>query len=458
MSTSSGLGSFRDPSGHVYMRDGVLYRQVNHCYQEHYKALMDSGLYETLTSRKMLVPHEEVDLAHAESTDAYKVLRPERIPFISYPYEWCFSELKDAALLTLQIQKQALDVGMWLKDASAYNVQFLKGHPVFVDTLSLSLYQEGHPWVAYRQFCQHFVAPLALMRYCDVSLSQLYRVFIDGVPLHLASRILGIKTYTSISLLMHIGLHARTQKRFEGASSKAVEEARLSRRSMLGLIDGLETWIKKLEWKPGGTEWADYYSDTNYSDEGFQHKRQLVREFVTLAHPKTVWDLGANTGTFSRIAQETGAHVVAFDVDPSAVEKNYRNTKAADETSLLPLVLDLSNPSNRTGWAESERMSLSDRGPADMAMALALIHHLAITYGVPLAGVAAYLKDLCLNLIIEFVPKSDSQVQRLLDTREDVFCDYHKDAFEKAFEQWFEIKRATPVEGTERTLYLMERR
>src|SRR6185503_16964008 len=197
--------SFRDPSGFLFSRGGVLYRQVNRKYEQEYARLMESGLYEKLVKAGLLIPHLEVDEAPAESevtrAFAYKIIQPERAPFISYPYEWSFGQLKDAALATLSIQRRALKVGMSLKDASAYNIQFVRGKPTLIDTLSFEIYKEGQPWVAYRQSCQHFLAPLALMALKDVRLNQLLRVYIDGVPLDLASGLLPAKTRLNFGLL-----------------------------------------------------------------------------------------------------------------------------------------------------------------------------------------------------------------------------------------------------------------
>ena len=266
---------------------------------------------------------------------AYKVIKPDQIAFVSYPYEWSFSQLKDAALTTLDIQKKALEFGMSLKDCSVYNIQFIKGKPVFIDTLSFERYREGSPWVAYRQFCQHFLAPLALMSHRDVRLGQLFRSHLDGIPLDLASKLLPRRTRFSFSLLSHIHLHARTQTRY---ADKQIDTKRpkLSRLGFTGIINSLESGVKRLKWNPGGTEWGDYYQDTNYSAEAFQHKKQVVAEFLDAIRPGSVWDLGANTGIFSRIASDKGIPTISFDIDPAAVEKNYLECRRRNETSHSP--------------------------------------------------------------------------------------------------------------------------
>ena len=450
--------SFRDPSGFIFTRGGVLFRQVNDVYRAHYEQFLASGLYNALVERGWLVEHEETDEPAADDQHAYKVLRPRQIDFISYPYEWAFSQLQDAALLTLDVQLLALEHDLSLKDATAYNVQFDASKALLIDTLSFEPYQEGRPWVAYRQFCQHFLAPLALMAHTDIRLNQLLRTYIDGVPLDLASRLLPGKTRWQPGLGMHIHLHARTQRAYsstEGTQPKRT--VKVSRIGLTALLQSLRRLVAKLKWEPTGTEWGDYYQATNYTDSAFEHKQRLVAEYLQMVQPRQVWDLGANTGVFSRIASHCGAATIAFDIDPAAVESNYRAVKRDGGAQPLPLLLDLTNPSPGLGWAGAERDSLQSRGPVDCAMALALIHHLAISNNVPLSKVAEYLASLCDHLVIEFVPKSDSQVRRLLSTREDIFDEYVQSGFEAAFSRYFHTVRAESVQGTERTLYLMKK-
>lgn len=451
--------SFRDPSGFLFTEGGTLFRQVNHVYAENYDHLMESGLYAKLVKAGLLIQHQEVEQAPGEKEAAYKILQPELVPFISYPYEWSFGQYKDAALATLSIQKRALKAGMSLKDASAYNIQFLHGKPILIDTLSFEVYQAGQPWVAYKQFCQHFLAPLALMALKDVRLSQLMRVYIDGIPLDLASKLLPFGSRLQFGLLTHIHVHAGAQKRFADAEVDGVKSrGSMSEQSMLGLIESLQATVKKLEWKTGGTEWGNYYEITNYSEAAFEHKKEIVASWVTRVNPTLVWDLGANNGQFSRIASAAGIYTISSDIDPAAVEQNYRRVRQEKEGNLLPLVLDLTNPSPALGWANREREAFDQRGPADMIFALALVHHLAISNNVPLLRVAEYFAGLGRWLVVEFVPKSDSQVQKLLRNREDIFDHYTKEGFEQAFDAYYWLRETIPVSDSERTLYLYQKR
>ncbi len=447
--------SFRDPSGFLFSRDGILYRQVNRRYRSDYDLLKESGLYRELTGAGELIRHEEVSPSLGMTADAYRIIRPEQLPFVSYPYEWCFSELKDAALLTLKIQKKALQHGMSLKDASAFNVQFSRGRPVFIDTLSFERYREGEPWIAYRQFCQHFLAPLALMRYRDHRFNQWFRVNIDGIPLDLASRLLPVRTKLMPRMLVHIHLHAWSQKRFAGRTVSG-KGKRFSRLSFLALVDSLENAVSSLKWPQEKTEWSEYYSETNYTENALAHKKRLVSEFIDIIRPGLVWDIGANQGLFSRIASGKGIQTVSFDIDHACVERNYTEVKKNNEQNILPLLLDATNPSPDIGWHNRERRSLIHRGPAQCLLALALVHHLAISNNVPLERIAAFFSEISDSLIIEWIPKEDSQVQRLLATREDIFDGYTQECFEKGFGQHFEIVRSSKINESRRSLYLMK--
>lgn len=450
--------SFRDPNGFLFYRDGSLYRQVNALYKDNYDHLLGCGLYQDLVDDGLLLPHTEVSLDLAVSNDACKILKPELVQFISYPYEWCFSQLKDAALTMLEIQKRALALSMSLKDCSAYNIQFVRGKPALIDTLSFEIYQEGLPWVPYRQFCQHFLTPLVLMSYRDIRLNQLLRLYIEGIPLDLASALLPLRSRLNLSLLLHIHLHARSQRHFaDRGVGREMLSRRVSRQSLLGLIDNLQSAVKKLQWNPRRTPWAEYYRDDSYNAEGIEHKKQLVADFLEEAGSKDVWDLGANIGLFSRIASSRGISTVAWDIDPGCVEINYRQVVSRGETNLLPLVLDLTNPSPPIGWGNRERMSFPERGPADTVLALALIHHLAISNNLPLERIAGFLARLCRALIIEFVPKTDPKVHKLLATRKDIFPSYTREGFESAFGRLFTIKRSAQIRNSRRILYLMER-
>lgn len=445
----------------MFLQNGVVYRQINKSYQNDYERLVGSGLLEKLVAFGKLIAHEEVSTTKfAQTSDAWKVIKPAQIPFLSYPYEWCFSMLKDAALLTLHIQKIALEHNMSLKDASAFNIQFLEGKPVLIDTLSFEIYEEGKPWIAYKQFVEHFLAPLCLMAMVDIRLNRLSSIFLDGIPVDLAAGILPLRSRFNFNLLIHIYAHASSQKKFSDKKmDQATKSKKFSKGALLGLLDSLESAVKKLHWNPKGTQWAEYYDEenNNYIEEALDHKGKLVKKYLEIIKPKTVWDMGANTGHFSKIAVEVGANVIAFDADCGAIEKNYHDVKKREEKHILPLFCDLTNPTPGVGWTNEERASVIQRASADVVLALALIHHIAISNNIPFDYIASGFAKLGKYLIIEYVDKQDSQVQILLANRKDIFVNYTQKHFEEAFSVYFTIKQRESIKGSKRTLYLLEK-
>lgn len=447
-------GSFRDPAGFVFTRQGELFRQVNRRYAPHFAMLKSSGLYRVLTDAGLLVRHEEVDVPPPEPETAACVIRPEPVPFISYPYEWCFSQLQDAARTTLDIQRHALRHGMILKDASAFNIQFLAGRPTLIDSLSLQRYESGEPWVAYRQFCEHFLAPLLLTGNVDPRLARLTAVTPDGIPLELAAQLLPWWTRLRPAILLHIHLHARSIRRYgQRDLPPRVKARRLSLSDLINLTDSLQRTVESLSWEPGYSAWSDYEQQHGYSRGEMEGKRRLVARILDEMSPAVVWDLGANAGEFSRLARHAGSFVVAIDFDPFLVERMYRQMRGAGEQGIHPLWIDLRNPSPPIGWAGEERDSLAARSRADTVLALALVHHLAIGGNVPLRRIARWFAELAPNLIVEFVPKGDPQTQRLLVSREDVFQGYHREGFEAAFRRWYDEVDAVQISDSGRTIF-----
>jgi hypothetical protein len=448
-------GSFRDPSGTVFLSEGELYRQVNVGYREEYSKLMESGLYARLISEGLLIPHEEARVPPIDPSKSLLVLKPFKVPFISYPFEWCFGQFKAAALATLKIQKIAMEFGMTLKDASAYNIQFHQGRPVLIDTLSFNVLRNGAPWAAYRQFCQHFFAPIMLMAKVDITLGRLMRVYLDGIPLDVASAILPFRTFFSLPAFIHIHLHGWAQKpRRKWAGPP---EGNVSKNQLAGIVDSLDGVIRNSKLKVKKSVWADYYAETNYSSGAFAHKQAVVKHLLEKTAPRVVWDLGANTGLFSRLASDAGIPTLAFDLDPLAVECNWNQLLEKKESDLLPLVMDLGNPTPGIGWENSERDSLFARANADTVMALALVHHLAITLNIPFGHIVRFMARLAEHVIIEFIPKADSQVAGMLASREDVFPEYCEREFETAFAKIFTLVEKIPLQDSRRIVYLFTR-
>jgi hypothetical protein len=449
--------SFRDPAGFVYYKDGELNRQVNRVYREHYDQLLSSGLYQELVDAGLLIRHEELSCEAADPELAYKVLRPERVEFISYPFEWCFSAFRDAALVCLEIQRRALEHGMTLKDCSGYNIQFHRGRALLIDTLSFEI-NRGEAWAGYRQFCEHFLGPLALMSLVDHRLVGLARATVGGVPIDLAARALPWHSRLRWGLGIHLHLHSLLQLRHGNSQVSANGSGRLKAEAQLGLVDSLQSTIRRLRWKPPRGQWGAYYDEHTYTPEEFQKKARLVKDFLQQSAAATVWDLGANTGYFSNLACELGLTVVAFESDPACVERNYLEAKKRGETRLLPLIQDLFNPTPPFGWRNDERASIFDRGRPDVVLALALVHHLALVGNQPLENLAAFFAQLAPWLVIEFVPEDDPQAQSLRDQRRGIHHPYNRSHFESCMGAHFTILKAEPVSKSGRTLYFMRHR
>jgi hypothetical protein len=405
-----------------------------------------------------MVEHEDADLSTAARPGAVAVIRPRELALISYPYEWSFSQLREAALATLELQRRALAAGMRLKDASAYNIQFDAGRPILIDSLSFEAGDPSEPWPAYRQFCEHFLAPLALIAYRDPRCSLMLRDFIDGIPVDYAAALLPWRTRLRPGLLAHLHLHAGAQRRAQAAAPTAEhrQPRRMSQTGQEAILDNLRRSVESLHWNPGG-HWVQYGIETSYSPSGAASKRAIVERMLERAGGTVVWDLGANVGTYSTIAAGNGRQVIAFDQDASSVEHHWRTLSAEARASVLPLVMDLANPSPALGWALEERRSLIERGPADIVLALALVHHLAIGNNVPLDRVADLAARLGRWAIIEFVPKEDPMTRHLLAARKDVFPGYTLDGFRAAASERFRIVEEAAIEDSLRTLFLLER-
>jgi ribosomal protein L11 methylase PrmA len=453
--------SFRDPSGFVFRRDGILYRQVQRAAASDWNAFASSGLYAGLVADRLIVEHTEVSLELAALADAIAVVRPRPVEVISYPYEWCFSQLKEAALLTLELQSRALDAGMRLKDASAYNIQLDAGRPILIDSLSFEVAEPTEPWPAYRQFCEHFLAPLALMAHRDARCGLMLRDFIDGIPLDLAVRLLPWQTRLNLGLSAHLHLHAGAQRRAakeppppEGAEPR---RRRISETGQRALLDSLRRTVDGLRYDPS-SQWTGYATATSYSETGTASKRSLVGEMLASIGGRMAWDVGANVGVYSEVAADAGYRVVAFDQDAASVEAHWRRVRGDRNPSILPLVLDLANPSPALGWALAERASFLERGEPHVLLALALVHHLAIGNNVPLPEVARLFARMAPWGIVEFVPKEDPMTRRLLAARPDIFAHYTIDGFRDAFGGPFRIAREAPIADSPRTLFLLERR
>ncbi len=447
--------SFKDPSGFVFQKNDIFYRQINQCYKEDYDLLMSSGLYKELTKKKYLLSHEEINESFTGSPEYYKTVLPEQLSFISYPYEWCFAQLKDAALLTLSIQKVAINYGMILKDATHFNIQFHNGRPVFIDTLSFEKYDPSKPWVAYRQFCECFLFPIFLQKFLKIDVQKLMLTYPEGIPASVTKELLPWKS----NFKLGVGLHVSLQSRIKGGKNPGDYKGSFDQNKMLQLVSNLEDNIKECALnKKNKTTWSNYYDETIISQSYLSEKEIIFRKLISTTEFKTVLDIGANDGFFSKIISGEATSVVSIDFDSNCIGSLYSYIKQQKVLNILPLCIDFSNPTPATGFANKERSSFPGRAKFDLLLALALVHHLAISKNIPFENIAASFDEMAETAIVEFVPKEDEKVQQLLENRRDIFDNYNEEKFRKAFEKYFNIIVVSEVPGTLRTMYMMKRK
>jgi len=451
--------SYRDPSGYIAVVGGEIFRHINPVYFAQYHKIKAAGFYDTLFKNKLLVPHTEVD------ADATRILlKPDVVPFITYPYEWSFSQYKHAALHTLKLQKYCLQHGFSLKDATAFNIAFANGAPVFIDTLSIEDYTEGQPWRAYKQFLMHFLGPLVLAKYFGNDMLKILQQYIDGMPLQKVVALLPFTARFNTLLYTSLYLTAKYDNKYSSEeSSKKTVGATVSKTSQLKIIDALYAYIKNLTINEK-TEWNNYYSVTNYDAAAFEHKKGLVKNWVNKIQAKKIIDHGGNDGTFSREVMQGAALVLTTDIDANAVNQNYLKVLENKEGNIYPIVSDMMNPVPAIGFANNERQSLEARIVAqqfDVSLALALIHHISLSGNVPFAMSAEYFSRLSKFLIIEFPDRDDSWVSFLLDSKREfkAHFDYYNFAnFEQEYREYFTLQEKEMIPGTSRTLYLFERK
>ena len=450
------LSSYRDPSGFIFEKEGTIYRQVNKIFREHFDHFINSGCYRELTQKGLLVSHEVVHENFDDGEVRYCTLKPEKINFISYPYEWSFDMLKDAALLTLQLVRESIPFGIILKDATPYNIQWHEGRLIFIDTLSFEKYDETKPWIAYRQFCECLLGPLLLMHYNKLPLHELSLSYPDGIPLTVTKKLLPAKSRLSLHTFLHIFLHAGVSAKGQHTNKN---ESSFSKQKLLNLISSLETLVKKLNLPQQTSTWSGYYGEASQRINYLDEKKKIIGRWIErLPGCKTCADLGANEGAFSQLPAVLNIRTIAADFDPGCINSLYIQLKKSGEKNIQPLILDLANPSPATGFNNEERKSFLQRMDSELVLALALIHHLAIGKNVPLDMIANFFSRISQHLIIEFIPKEDEKIQLMLKSRKDIFDQYNEKNFEQYFTRLFTIESKEPIEGSGRILYFMKRR
>lgn len=447
--------SFRDPSGFIYEKDGTFYRFVAADYRQDYDLLMKSGLAEELLKKRSLLPFTELSENHTGRADWYKTLQPQQLPFISYAWEWSFEQLKDAALTTLNICRLALQKGMILKDATPTNIQLVDGRHKLIDTLSFETYNEGESWIAYRQFCECFLNPLLIAVHTGMEVHKLMLSYPDGVPAAVTSSLLPFKTKFNASVYLHVHLQAKIAGKQPTEQKQTTRK--ITQKNIDQILQNLHSLISNLSLPSHASAWNNYYSETILSEAYFSEKKKLVTSLLESTEYSSVLDLGANEGEFSLLCKND-AMVVSTDFDSDCINRLYKRIKEEKRTNIYPVVIDLTYPSPSLGWMNNERPAFFKRTTADVCMALALIHHLAIAKNITFEQLVAFFASVCKVLIIEFVPKNDPKVAGMLQWRKDIFGIYNEELFEQAFSQLFELEKKMSVQGSERTMYVYRKK
>jgi hypothetical protein len=434
--------SYRDPDGYIFYVNDNVYRQVLNkqapilqpVYNTFFQAALKKGL---------LVPFEK-------SGDT--LLQLTRLPMVSYPYEWGFEQLKEAALTTLDIGLLALEHGLSLKDATAFNLQQYEGRMIFIDHTSFETSDNKLPWRPYSQFCRHFLAPLLVTSRTGRNANKSFLINLDGLDLGEAGAALRVSDKFHPSIIIHIYLHHFLTKKLQDTRrEKNIKSTRTGNQKIY--LRHLRDVVSKISPPRYNTEWHRYYGNTNYNDESFYEKEKFVREIMLSGNYACAWDIGGNNGHFSRTIAERALTVISMDIDHAAIDLNYLKNRQEGKRNIYPLVMDLANPSPALGFGNRERTTIEHRSKPDIMFALALIHHLAVTYNIPFELAARHLREKNAELVIEFVDREDSQFRKLLRSRGDMCDSYNKENFEKSFNEEFEIRKKYHVPNSHRTLY-----
>ena len=454
-------GSFRDRDGRVYRVGGRIVRGVSAGALADFKKLRSKPCYERLLAQGQLIGCEllqpdAVPLPPEERARWAGFIEHQRVPVVSYPYEWTFGMLRDAALLQMDLVEAAIHDDMTLKDATPYNVQFMSGRPVFIDVASFETLQAGSPWAGYRQFCELFLFPLMLQAYRNIAFQPLLRGSIDGVSVQTAARLFGVLDRLRRGVLTHVWLQSKLDRKYGGTRQDVRNElksAGFHKELILANVRRLRKLVAGLQWQGEGSEWGAYHASHNYSAGDHALKEDFIDNCVAESGAACVWDIGCNTGQFSKIAARHAGQVVAMDLDHFAVDCLYQEIRSGGAGNILTLVQNIADPSPNWGWRNRERSDLATRSRPDLILCLALIHHVVISANVPLDEFIDWLAGLTGHLVIEYVSRKDDKVKALLRNKEDKYSDYSRERLEQALRRHFAIRRQQTLESGNRFLY-----
>ena len=450
--------SYRDTAARVVKKASVYYRYIFHEYKAEYDHLMQSGLYEELIQKDLLIEHQEIQI-DTDDPKVYKLLYPTQIPFQSFPFEWSYTQWRKAILGYLRINHLALKYGMILKDATPYNFYLTGGKAVMFDTSSFMFFKKNEKWIAYRQFCEEFLSPIVLMHYNGGGWSKLTMANLRGMPLSFVSKQLPIKSWFNLTTLLHIHLHSKysgNNKPDEGSTKKKNGFTLEKMKSLQKMIfSALSKWEKPHQF---ANHWSTYYENDIESKEYLKDKETTIRKWLEVIKPKSVLDLGANTGKFSFIAAEYAERVISLEGDEKCVDEIVEKISIKN-SNVFTLIGNVAEPSPTIGYLNSGTESIYKRGRSDVVLGLALVHHLHISNRLSFPQIVEVFALLSTSYsIIEFIPITDNKVQILIKNKKIDLNKYNQDAFTKALKVWFEIKKIVELSKSKRVLYFLERK
>lgn len=461
MTSARDEGSFRDPDSQVVHVDGRVLRRLSDKGRSDWESLSRTTFFERAVAARGLVATADVAAEDDHLGDGWAgLVEHERVPFITYPFEWTFGMLAAGAALHLELLRDALVEGITTKDGYAYNVQWRGVEPVFIDISSFTPYQGG-PWAGYRQFCETFLNPLMLQSFVGLDFHPLLRGRLEGIPVQHMRRLLSSRDLLRPGVLRHVVLHALFERKAHGTTSStrsALGEAGFGRDLVIATVEKLLEVVRKLSWRPERSTWTSYAATNTYTADDRVRKLTFVDKVVSSTGPQLVWDLGCNDGTYARAAASHASQVVAMDADHATVELLYRSLRSARVRNVLPLVVDLADPSPSLGWRNRERPGLLERTKPDLVLCLALVHHLVIAGNIPLSEVVEWLAELAPVALVEFVDRDDPMVVQLLANKSVDHADYSLARFQHEVAKHFDIEARQELSSGPRTLYALRRR
>lgn len=457
-------GSFRDPSGQVYHAKGRVFRGIDTRSAANFKELSKQRFFDSFVQDGLVIGTSEKTMLEGPMDSSFgqkswaMYLEHDVVPFVTYPYEWSFSMLRDAARLHLSLLEDCHENGWTMKDATPYNIQWIGAKPVFIDVPSFEPWEKGEHWGAYRQFCALFLTPLMIKAYLGLDHTRHLRSNLDGISAPEALKMFRGLSRFRRGVLSHIVLPALVERSIakrerDDAPAKERTATKQSATMILGLLQSLTRLVNNLKSEVRHTDWSKYDKTHSYDDREFQQKLDFVNRSISTKQWNMVWDIGCNTGTFSRACAPYADQVISLDGDHDAVEQLYLAEREKARSNILPLVMDLSNVSPAQGWAGRERKALDQRGKPDLVVCLALIHHIRMSSNIPNALFLDWLRSLDCSVIIEFVDRHDEMVIKLLTNKKEKYEDYSRQQFEQEMGERFVITDSSELKGGKRVIY-----